>query len=97
MMIFYANLRHTASLGDIASTLNIWGSSTVIGPILTHGRGHGRSSKSCLASEEDADLRRQLAKPDFEDPDTVDHRNYYLSTGFTRSRPGERTVPPERL
>jgi len=40
-MMFCANLKIlTASFGDIASTLDIRESSTVIGPILTHGRGH---------------------------------------------------------
>jgi YVTN family beta-propeller protein len=36
----------------------------------------------------------KLTKPDAEDPDTVNHLNWYLSTGFTRPYPGERTVRP---
>ncbi len=36
----------------------------------------------------------KLAKPDAEDPDTVNHLNWYLSTGFTRPYPGESTVRP---
>jgi YVTN family beta-propeller protein len=36
----------------------------------------------------------KLTKPDSEDPDTVNHLNWYLSTGFTRPYPGERTVRP---
>ena len=31
----------------------------------------------------------KLTKPDAEDPDTVNHLNWYLSTGFTRPYPGE--------
>jgi YVTN family beta-propeller protein len=34
----------------------------------------------------------KLTKPDSEDPDTVNHLNWYLSTGFTRPYPGEKTV-----
>jgi YVTN family beta-propeller protein len=33
-------------------------------------------------------------KPDSEDPDTVNHLNWYESTGFTRPYPGETTVRP---
>jgi hypothetical protein len=36
----------------------------------------------------------KLNKPDSEDPDTVNHLNWYLSTGFTRPYPGEKTVRP---
>jgi YVTN family beta-propeller protein len=36
----------------------------------------------------------KLTKPDSEDPDTVNHLNWYLSTGFTRPYPGEKTVRP---
>ncbi len=36
----------------------------------------------------------KLHKPDAEDPDTVNHLNWYLSTGFTRPYPGESTVRP---
>jgi len=34
----------------------------------------------------------KLTKPDSEDPDTVNHLNWYMSTGFTRPYPGESTV-----
>jgi YVTN family beta-propeller protein len=33
-------------------------------------------------------------KPDSEDPDTVNHLNWYEATGFTRPYPGENTVRP---
>jgi YVTN family beta-propeller protein len=33
-------------------------------------------------------------KPDAEDPDTVNHLNWYETTGFTRPYPGEKTVRP---
>jgi YVTN family beta-propeller protein len=36
----------------------------------------------------------KLTKPDSEDPDTVNHLNWYMSTGFTRPYPGEETVRP---
>ncbi len=34
----------------------------------------------------------KLTKPDSEDPDLVNHLNWYQSTGFTRPYPGESTV-----
>jgi len=36
----------------------------------------------------------KLTKPDSEDPDTVNHLNWYMSTGFTKPYPGETTVRP---
>jgi YVTN family beta-propeller protein len=36
----------------------------------------------------------KLNKPDSEDPDTVNHFNWYISTGFTRPYPGEKRVRP---
>ena len=36
----------------------------------------------------------KLTKPDSEDPDTVNHLNWYISTGFTRPYPGESKVRP---
>jgi len=36
----------------------------------------------------------KLTKPDSEDPDTVNHLNWYMSTGFKRPYPGEATVRP---
>jgi YVTN family beta-propeller protein len=36
----------------------------------------------------------KLTKPDSEDPDTVNHLNWYMTTGFTRPYPGESTVRP---
>ena len=36
----------------------------------------------------------KLHKPDSEDPDTVNHLNWYMSTGFTRPYPGESKVRP---
>jgi hypothetical protein len=36
----------------------------------------------------------KLTKPDSEDPDTVNHMNWYEATGFTRPYPGEATVRP---
>jgi len=36
----------------------------------------------------------KLTRPDSEDPDTVNHLNWYLSTGFKRPYPGESKVRP---
>ena len=36
----------------------------------------------------------KMHKPDSEDPDTVNHFDWYMSTGFTRPYPGEKTVRP---
>jgi YVTN family beta-propeller protein len=36
----------------------------------------------------------KLSRPDCEDPDTVNHFNWYMSTGFTKPYPGEKTVRP---
>ncbi len=36
----------------------------------------------------------KLTRPDSEDPETVNHLNWYMSTGFTRPYPGESTVRP---
>jgi hypothetical protein len=36
----------------------------------------------------------KLTKPDSEDPDTVNHFNWYMSTNFTKPYPGEKTVRP---
>ena len=36
----------------------------------------------------------KLTKPDAEDPDAVNHLNWYLTTGFTRPYPGESKVHP---
>jgi len=36
----------------------------------------------------------KLTRPDAEDPDTVNHLNWYMSTGFKRPYPGEKTVRP---
>jgi YVTN family beta-propeller protein len=36
----------------------------------------------------------KLTKPDAEDPDTVNHLNWYMATGFKRPYPGEKKVRP---
>ena len=36
----------------------------------------------------------KLTKPDSEDPDTVNHLNWYMATGFVRPYPGESRVRP---
>ena len=39
-------------------------------------------------------FRGKLSRPDAEDPDTVNHFNWYMTTGFTRPYPGESKVRP---
>jgi len=34
----------------------------------------------------------KLTRPDAEDPDTVNHLNWYQSTGFSKPYPGEKVV-----
>jgi hypothetical protein len=36
----------------------------------------------------------KLTRPDSEDPEAVNHFNWYMSTGFVRPYPGEKTVRP---
>jgi hypothetical protein len=36
----------------------------------------------------------KLTKPDSEDPEAVNHFNWYMTTGFVRPYPGEKTVRP---
>jgi YVTN family beta-propeller protein len=36
----------------------------------------------------------KLTRPDSEDPEAVNHFNWYMSTGFTKPYPGEKTVRP---
>jgi hypothetical protein len=36
----------------------------------------------------------KLTRPDSEDPDTVNHLNWYMSTNFEKPYPGEKTVRP---
>jgi hypothetical protein len=36
----------------------------------------------------------KLTKPDAEDPDAVNHFNWYMTTGFVRPYPGESKVRP---
>jgi len=36
----------------------------------------------------------KLTKPDAEDPEAVNHLNWYMTTGFKRPYPGEKTVLP---
>ena len=38
----------------------------------------------------------KLTKPDAEDPDTVNHFNWYMATNFTRPYPGEKKIRSPR-
>jgi YVTN family beta-propeller protein len=59
------------------------------------------SEKPAVRSLRTAWLRKKaeifagkLTKPDAEDPDTVNHLNWYMATGFKRPYPGESKVRP---
>jgi YVTN family beta-propeller protein len=44
--------------------------------------------------KKDQIFKGKLTRPDSEDPDTVNHFNWYMATGFKRPYPGEKTVRP---
>jgi hypothetical protein len=49
-----------------------------------------------VSRDDDGIHAGKLNKPDAEDPDIVNHLNWYMSTGFTRRYPGETKVRPPR-
>jgi hypothetical protein len=53
-----------------------------------------RDLRAAWMKKKTAVFAGKLNKPDSEDPDTVNHYNWYMSTGFTRPYPGETTVRP---
>jgi hypothetical protein len=55
-----------------------------------HRRGH--RLEDGLTGEEGQIFAGKLTKPEAEDPDTVNHLNWYMATGFKWPYPGEKTV-----
>jgi len=54
----------------------------------------GKALKAAWLQKKSQIFAGKMTKPDSEDPDTVNHFNWYMSTGFTRPYPGESTVRP---
>ncbi|MBA3912901.1 MAG: bifunctional YncE family protein/alkaline phosphatase family protein [Acidobacteriales bacterium] len=54
----------------------------------------GKALKAAWLQKKAQVFAGKMTKPDSEDPDTVNHFNWYMSTGFARPYPGERTVRP---
>jgi YVTN family beta-propeller protein len=52
----------------------------------------GKALKAAWLKKEKQTFAGKLTKPDAEDPDTVNHFNWYMTTGFTRPYPGERKI-----
>jgi YVTN family beta-propeller protein len=53
-----------------------------------------RALKAAWLKKKQQVFAGKLTKPDSEDPDTVNHLNWYMSTGFTRPYPGESKILP---
>ena len=53
-----------------------------------------RALRSAWLKKKQQIFAGKLTKPDAEDPDTVNHLNWYMTTGFTRPYPGETKVRP---
>jgi YVTN family beta-propeller protein len=54
----------------------------------------GKALKAAWLQKKAQIFAGKMTKPDSEDPDTVNHLNWYMATGFTRPYPGEKTVRP---
>jgi hypothetical protein len=51
-----------------------------------------KALKAAWLKKEKQTFAGKLTKPDAEDPDTVNHFNWYMTTGFTRPYPGESRI-----
>ena len=60
----------------------------------TKGSGRLKALRAAWLQKKAEIFAGKLTKPDSEDPDTVNHLNWYMSTGFTKPYPGENTVRP---
>jgi len=60
----------------------------------TKGSGKLKALRAAWLQKKAEIFAGKLTKPDSEDPDTVNHLNWYMSTGFTRPYPAENTVRP---
>jgi YVTN family beta-propeller protein len=54
----------------------------------------GKALKAAWMQKKAQIFAGKLTKPDSEDPDTVNHLNWYMATSFERPYPGEKTVRP---
>jgi YVTN family beta-propeller protein len=54
----------------------------------------GKALKAAWLKKKAQIFAGKMTKPDSEDPDTVNHLNWYMATGFERPYPGESTVRP---
>jgi YVTN family beta-propeller protein len=63
-------------------------------PASTPGNAALRSLRKAWLQKKARTFAGKLTKPDAEDPDTVNHLNWYLTTGFKTPYPGEKTVRP---
>jgi len=54
----------------------------------------GKALKAAWLKKKAQIFAGKMTKPDSEDPDTVNHLNWYMSTNFERPYPGEKTVRP---
>ncbi len=60
----------------------------------TKGSGTIKALRAAWLEKKQEIFAGKLTKPDAEDPDTVNHLNWYEATGFKRPYPGEKTVRP---
>jgi YVTN family beta-propeller protein len=60
----------------------------------TKGSATVKALRAAWLQKKEEIFAGKLTKPDAEDPDTVNHLNWYESTGFKRPYPGESTVRP---
>ncbi len=60
----------------------------------TKGSGTIKALRAAWLEKKEDIFAGKMTKPDAEDPDTVNHLNWYEATGFTRPYPGEKTVRP---
>ena len=60
----------------------------------TKGSDRLKALRAAWLEKKEEIFAGKLTKPDSEDPDTVNHLNWYMSTGFKRPYPGESTVRP---
>jgi YVTN family beta-propeller protein len=60
----------------------------------TKGNSRLKALRAAWLEKKEEIFAGKLTKPDSEDPDTVNHLNWYMSTGFKQPYPGEKTVRP---
>jgi len=65
-----------------------------VGGLENKGSARVRALRAAWLEKKEEIFAGKMTTPDAEDPDTVNHFNWYMSTGFTRPYPGESTVRP---